>query len=152
MQAFTYDNVTIEFEIADGVVVSSRKLREPRKYVEGECWIRTAEGDEQLVYLGEDDLQFRLGQEVTLIYASSALKGTSFVAMLRNHSVAQSCVIEDGESLCEELVEPLSKGKPLMASILMSAGTACFSVRGAWRRGGCFITSCAPSNSSARSS
>jgi hypothetical protein len=126
MQAFIYDNVSIEFEIANGVVVSSRKLNEPRKYVEGEYWVRTDDGYEQVVHLGDQDIPLRLGHEVSLIYASSSITESLFLATLRNHNVSQSCVIEDGESLYGYLVEPLSKGKPLVASLLMSAGSAWF--------------------------
>lgn len=130
MQAFTYDNVTVEFESASGWVVSCKRLKEPRKSVEGEYWIRTADGRELAVQTRDPDIALRIGHEVSLIIASSAMSEQSFIALVRNHNVAQSCVISNAESLHEALVGPLSRGKPLLVSLLTSAATAW--LIGAW--------------------
>lgn len=130
MHTFTYENATVEFEIAEGVVVSCKNLNEPRKYVEGEYWIRRSDGHEQMLYLGAREINLRLGHQVSLVYATSAVSKLSFVVSVRNHNVSQSCFIEDGASLGAKLVEPLSRGKPLLASVLLSCVAAFFV--GAW--------------------
>lgn len=126
MHTFTYENATVKFEIANGVVVSCKNLNEPRKYVEGQYWVRRSDGYEQMLYLGARELNLRLGQKVSLAYASSAVSKYSFVVFVRNQNLSQTCFIEDGASLNEKLIEPLSKGKPLLASALLSCAAAFF--------------------------
>jgi len=112
MQDFTFGRVRIHFHIEHGVVISNTPGNDA-------VWIRTEEGEERCLEYRFEDFQLSTGHEVSVIYAGSSDKEGMYPALLRNHELSLSYVLQSGDFLYQELIPPVRSNWWIVAVLLI---------------------------------
>ncbi|WP_338582055.1 hypothetical protein [Pseudomonas sp. MAG733B] len=127
MYDYKYDNVVVRFWTHRGEILSRERRREPVEYeIEDEYWVRTPDGLELQLVLGNPDFRFRKGDDLSVVYVGDAKGTNGLPAIVCNYSVSQSVVLTRPEWVYARLVPPRSHWIPALVTTVLSGIAAYF--------------------------